>query len=848
MNILGQVTVFPTPDLRIARLTELAYNLWWSWHWEAQALYEDIDADLWHKVNHNPVRFLRLVSQQKLDAAAADPGYITRYGAVMTAFDAYMHPNSTWWQRNYPERRELIAYFCFEFGLHEALPIYSGGLGILAGDHCKEASDLGLPFVGVGFLYPQGYFQQRIDGEGRQQSIYEKIDFSDVPAVAATGPDGKEIMVSVEVSGRTIYAKVWRIQVGRVPIFVMDTDVEQNALADRELAARLYGGNQEMRISQEVVLGIGGVRVLRALGLQPTVWHMNEGHAAFLQLERLREFVQEQHLPFEAALWATRAHAMFTTHTPVAAGNDAFAFDLMDRFFNQFWTRIGLNRDQFLGLGRFDYTWGPQFSMTVLALRTAGRANGVSKLHQVVSQHMWQSLWPGVPLPEVPIGYVTNGVHTDSWLHPALSVLFDRHLGAAWREHIAEPAMWAGLRGIPDAELWSAHQQAKLQCLELIRKRVIVHLLRAHRDPADVNAAERLFDGNTLTIGFARRFATYKRASLIFRDQERLKRILNDPERPVQIVFAGKAHPADEPGKALIQYIYQMSRQPGFAGRVVFVEDYDINLARHLVSGVDVWLNTPRRPLEASGTSGQKAGLNGVPNASILDGWWAEGYHGNNGWAIGEGREYADEAVQDEADALSLYHLLEEEIIPLYYRRDSDGMPHDWLEKMRASIAAVGPEFSLARMLHEYVAAYYEPCATLGARLDRDGGAGARALAEWEARVRAGWPQVTLSASGPSRGQVHVGQALCVQAILGSGGVRPEDLAVELVYGHEAGGELTDANVLAMFPDSGRKDGQSRYQVDFASPDSGLFSYGVRVRPQNENLPNPFATYLLRWA
>ncbi|HEX9116883.1 MAG TPA: alpha-glucan family phosphorylase, partial [Anaerolineae bacterium] len=531
---MGQVTVFPTPDARIARLTELAYNLWWSWHPEAQSLFREIDPELWRQVNHNPVKFLRRVSQQKLDRVANDAAYLARYGAVLASFDAYMHPDTTWWARTYPEsRNELIAYFCFEFGLHEALPIYSGGLGILAGDHVKEASDLGLPFVGVGFLYPQGYFLQRIDGDGRQQAIYEKLDFSDVPATPALDPDGKEIVISVEVPGRTIFAKVWRFQVGRVPIFLMDTDVERNAPADRELAARLYGGNQEIRIAQEVVLGIGGVRTLRALRLQPTVWHMNEGHAAFLQLERLRQLVQDEKLAYGSALWAIRADSLFTTHTPVPAGNDAFPFDLMDHFFASYWEQLGLSRDQFLALGRADYPWGPQFSMTVLALHTAGRANGVSKLHGLVSRRMWRSLWPEVPLPEVPIESITNGVHTDSWLHPSMANLFDRYLGPAWRDHIDDSATWSGVYRIPDVELWNAHQAAKERNIQVIRERVVNHMMRVRRDPAEINAAEHLFDPKILTIGFARRFATYKRAALFFRDQERLKRILNDADRPV---------------------------------------------------------------------------------------------------------------------------------------------------------------------------------------------------------------------------------------------------------------------------------------------------------------------------
>lgn len=856
MKTIGHVAVYPAPNPQIARLTELAYNLWWSWNPDAQALYRDIDPTLWQQVNHNPVKFLRRVGQHSLDQAAADPAYVARYRAVAAKFDAYMQPRpgSTW----YPTAdqggkgvqsggSDLIAYFSAEFGLHESLPIYSGGLGILSGDHCKTASDLDLPFVGIGFLYPQGYFQQRIDADGRQGAIYEKLDFAEVPAVPALDAHGKQVIISVDLPGRTVYAKVWRIPVGRIPLYLMDTDLEQNAPADRELSARLYGGDQQMRISQEVILGIGGVRVLRALGLKPTVWHMNEGHAAFLQLERVREFVQEQQLPVDVALWAARADAMFTTHTPVPAGNDAFPFELMDRFFHDFWGRMGLDRERFLALGRFEHAWGPQFSMTVLALRTAGLANGVSRLHGEVSRRMWQSLWPEVPEPEIPIGYVTNGVHTDTWLHPGLAALLDRHLGPDWRRAIDERATWAGVAGIPDAELWAQHTQARQEMIELVRGRVAAQLMRTGAGPLAVNAAARMLDPKALTIGFARRFATYKRATLLFRDPERLKRLLNDPDRPVQFIFSGKAHPADEPGKAFIQAIYQMSRQPEYLGKIVFVEDYDANIARHLVAGVDVWLNNPRRPLEASGTSGQKAGLNGVPNFSVLDGWWSEGFDGANGWAIGAEREYPTEAAQDEADALSLYATLEDVIVPLFYQRNEHDLPAGWLQAMRASIATVGPDYSFDRMLKEYVQKFYAPAGALGQRVRANRFAGAQDLAQWAQRVQTGWSQVAIAASGPAQGEMVVGRPLTVQATVRPGSLSPNDLAVELVYGRMLDGRLQDATALPMRL-TGSKAGEYTYEAILDVSESGHFDYGVRVRAHHELLPNPFAANLIRWA
>ena len=610
MKFIGKLSVLPKLPESITRLEELAFNLWWSWEPEAQALYARIDAALWTAVNHNTVKFLRNVQQEKLDAAAHDSDYRAAYTAVMDAFDAYMGPDAqTWFNTNHTAHQQnVIAYFSAEFGLHESLPIYSGGLGILSGDHCKAASDLGLPFIGVGFLYPQGYFTQHIDEEGRQQAQYEKIDFTEVPATPALAPNGEPVLINVDLPGRTVFAKVWRIQVGRVPIYLMDTDVARNAPQDRELSARLYGGDREMRISQEVVLGIGGVRALRALGYEPSGWHMNEGHSAFLGLERIRELVQGAGLTFDEAVEAVRADTLFTTHTPVPAGNDAFAFELVEKFFWQYWGQLGLDRDGFINFARQELEWGPQYSMTVLALRLSAYANGVSKLHGEVSRGMWNFLWPDTPVAQTPIGHITNGVHAKTWLALELRALYGRHLSSDWLEQIDDPQTWHAAAELPDGELWEAHTARKAKMIDMVRTRIGQQFMRHGEGPQRVHAASTLLNPDALTIGFARRFATYKRATLIFRDQERLLRLLNDPERPVQIVFSGKAHPADEPGKGLIQHIYQLSQQPEFWGKIVFVENYDMNIARHLISGVDMWLNTPRRPHEASGTSGQKGG------------------------------------------------------------------------------------------------------------------------------------------------------------------------------------------------------------------------------------------------
>ena len=850
MNFLGRIAVFPKLPEAIARLNELAYNLWWSWNPDAQALFSTLDPGLWERVNQNPVKFLRSASQELLNQAAEDPTWRERFHAVLDAFDAYMDPQAnTWHRRTYGDRDPAtIAYFSAEFGLHEALPIYSGGLGILSGDHCKEASDLGLPFVGVGFLYPQGYFTQRITEDGVQEAFYEKLDFAEVPATPALAPDGQPVLIHVDLPGRTVYAKVWRIQVGRIPLYLMDTDVERNAPQDRELSARLYGGDHEMRISQEFVLGIGGVRVLRALGLHPQVWHMNEGHSAFLNLERIRDLVQQQGMAFAAAVEAVRAGSIFTTHTPVPAGHDAFAFELMEKFFWQFWGQLGIDRETFLGLASHDQGWGSQFSMTVLAFHLSAYHNGVSELHGHVSRKMWKELWPGTPVEQAPIGHITNGVHTGTWLAPELRDLYDRYLQSDWLEEVDDPATWEHLAEIPSQELWAVHNQRKSQMVDFVRERVRRQYIRHGEGPRRLRAAGRLLDPNALTLGFARRFATYKRATLIFRDMQRMKRILTDPERPVQLVFAGKAHPKDEPGRALIQRIYQLSQEPELAGKIVFVENYDMNVARHLIAGVDVWLNNPRRPYEASGTSGQKAALSGAPNFSLLDGWWREAYDGTNGWSIGEEREYKDTETQDEADALSFYAILEDEILPLYYNRDGDGLPAGWIEKMRRSIVTCAPQFSMRRMVKEYTERLYLPALETGTSAEAEGYTSARALAEWKRRVRENWFTVNLHGIQALPAQASVGDALEIRARLWPGRLSAEDLAVEVVVGEDAGNDFAVSPVVVAMREMGRHgDGGIDYAATLSPAESGRVAVGVRVRPQHPAMIHPYELGLVRW-
>lgn len=846
----GKLAVRPRIPASIVRLEELAYNLWWSWNSEAQELYGRLDPDLWEQVNHNPIKLLHRIEQEKLDSAASDPTYLAAYAEVLAAFDHYMSPETpTWYSTHYGDKKDqIIAYFSAEFGLHEALPIYSGGLGILSGDHCKSASDLGLPFIGVGFLYPQGYFTQRIDQEGRQQAEYEKIDFAEVPAVPALDPQGNELLINVDLPGRTVYAKIWRIQVGRIPIFLMDTDVPRNAPQDRELSARLYGGDREMRISQEIVLGIGGVRAVFALGYDPAVWHMNEGHSAFLGLERVRRKVQEAGLTFDEAVEAVRSNTLFTTHTPVPAGNDAFAFELVDKFFWQYWGQLGLNRERFIEFARQELPWGPQYSMTVLALRLSGFANGVSQLHGEVSRSMWRFLWPDLPTDEVPIGAITNGVHTETWLAPELKELYSRYLAPDWREHVEDAETWQAIDAIPDAELWQTHQSLKEKMIHFVRRRVRQQYLRHGESTQQLARADAILNPNALTIGFARRFATYKRATLLFHDLERIKRILNNPDHPVQIIYSGKAHPDDEPGKALIQQVYELSQQPEFAGKVIMLENYDMNIARHLISGVDVWLNTPRRPREASGTSGQKAALSGVPNFSILDGWWEEGYDGTNGWPIGENREYKDLATQDDADAYSLYTTLEEEIIPAFFERDPNtGVPAKWVKIMKNAIRTCAPQFSMRRMVIDYTERYYFPARDQGRLYHADGWALAKEMLAWRNQIRERWQYVRAELGSLPGGIVTVGDPVQIQAKVWLNGISPSDVAVEVVTGSPDGDSDLRQPLSLPMSQVGAEGDALIYSATFTPERSGPLAVGVRVRPARNHEILPIEP-LVRWA
>lgn len=693
---------------RISRLGKIAYNLWWTYTPEAQRLFQRIDSELWERTYHNPIRFLRQVSHARLDAATRDRYYLDFYDRTLRSFDHYMERTDTWYNTSHPDQpNHLVAYFSSEFGLHETLPIYAGGLGILSGDHLKGASDIGLPLVAVGFLYTMGYFFQHITEDGWQEARNVTLQFNELPILPIMDADGLPVTVSVDLAGREVFARLWEVHVGRVPLYLLDTNIETNSPQDRELTARLYSSDLDLRISQEIILGIGGVRALRTLGYNPDVWHMNEGHSAFLSLERIREQVLGGH-PFDEAEATVKKSTVFTTHTPVPAGADEFPLWLTDKYFSNYWPQLGLEREKFIDLARHNLPWGEHFSMPVLAIRMSAYRNGVSKLHGEISRKMWAYLFPGTSEKDVPITHITNGVHTGTWLARRLHVLYERYLGHDWMDRLDDPEFWKGIEEIPDAELWTVRRHLKRKLVAYMRERARHQWLTEGIHPVQVVAAGALLDPYALTIGFARRFATYKRANLILRDVNRLLNIVNNPTMPVQIVFAGKAHPADEPGKLLIQEVYRAVKKAETGGRLVFLEDYDMNLARYLVQGVDVWLNTPRIPNEASGTSGQKAAMNGVLNFSVLDGWWREGYNGCNGWAIGSGEFMENHELQDQIDAENLYRTLENEIVPLYYnQRSADGLPGEWIACMKESIRTLAPQFSMRRMVKDYTNLLY---------------------------------------------------------------------------------------------------------------------------------------------
>ncbi len=851
MRMFRTFTVEPRLPERLQPLREIAHNLWWSWNPEAVDLFRRMDHDLWSETYHNPVQMLGAIDQGRLDALAVDPVFLAHLDRVAQALDRYLKM-PTWAQKVHPELNGTqVAYFSMEFGLHECLPIYAGGLGILAGDHFKSTSELGLPMVGVGLLYRQGYFHQYLTHDGWQQEVYPENDFHNLPVQLVRGAAGQAVTVELAIQGRRVVVQGWQVQVGRVPLFLLDTNREENDPADRDITRQLYAPGLEVRIRQEIVLGVGGMRFLHALGHDPAVCHMNEGHAAFLGLERIRHRMAESGRGFWEIFEAVRAGNVFTTHTPVPAGIDLFSPELIETYLEDTLRGLGMGAQDLLRLGR-QHPDDPRepLSMAVLALRLSCHHNGVSRLHGAVSRRMWAGVWPGIPVDEVPIGHVTNGVHVRSWLSDEMARLFDRYLGPQWVDEPLNAGMWERIRQIPDNELWRAQERLKERLVGFVRRKLARQLHRRGAPAPEIARAEEVLDPEALTLGFARRFATYKRGTLLLRDPERLARILNDPQRPVQILFAGKAHPADNEGKRLIQEIIRLCRRREFRTRVVFLEDYDINVARYLVQGVDVWLNTPRRPLEACGTSGMKVPPNGGLHLSILDGWWDEAYEPSLGWAIGRGEEYGEPEAQDEVESRALYDILEEDVVPLYYGRGDDGLPRGWIAKVKASIERLTPRFDTNRMIEEYAERYYLPALHHGGRLSRNGFQAARALAAWRGRVRAAWAGVrVVEVVAGRRGELTVGDTLPLRAVVALPGLEARDVQVEVYFGPvDARGEVTAAASRVLRHDQTRPDGLLEFVGEVPCARSGQHGYAVRVLPSHPNLTSPWDPGLVTWS
>jgi len=847
---IRQFTVLPCLPDRLRPLQTIAYNLWWCWNADAVALFRRVNPDLFEALDHSPIRLLGATDQSRYDQLVEDDGFLAHMDRVAAALDHYLKAR-TWFQETHAsEAGTRIAYFSAEFGIHESVPVYSGGLGVLAGDHLKSASDLGIPLVGVSLMYREGYFRQYLNVDGWQQERYPENDFFTLPLVLERDAAGKPVTVTVQLPGRELALRVWHIQVGRVALYLLDANIPENSAADRSITAQLYGGDLHTRIQQEIVLGVGGIRALRALGKMPTVCHMNEGHAAFTGLERIRLLMEEHGLDFATAFEAVKAGTCFTTHTPVPAGNDAFPMPMIEQYLGEYMAQMGVDRAALAALGRQHPSNEQEpFGMTVLALHLANTSNGVSKLHGSVSRRMWKDLWPELPATEVPITSITNGVHTQSWLAPEVAQLYDRYLGIQWEERPTDFAIWKRVDHIPDGELWRTHERGRERLVAMARARLKAQLKRRGSPPSEVDAADEVLDPDALTVGFARRFATYKRGDLIFRNFERLVSILNSKDRPIQFIFAGKAHPQDRGGKELIQRVVQQSRKPEFRKRVVFIEDYDMNVARYLVQGVDVWLNNPRRPLEASGTSGMKICGNGGLNLSILDGWWVEGYDGDNGWAIGAGEEYTDLAYQDEVESRALLDLIEQDIVPTFYKRDAGGLPREWIRRMKRSIMSLVPVFNTNRMVEQYTERCYVPSARRAAKLSADHLKGAKELAGWRRRVRADWHQVQVeSVDAPTNELMKVGGNFPVKVRVRLGPFKPDEVEVQLCHGVlDAMGELAEPKALPLSANGAVTSDGTVFTGDVPCRASGHFGFSVRVLPRHTNLPHLFEPGLVTW-
>ena len=852
MYVFNRITVNPQLPKRIGRITEIANNLWWSWNTEFLRLFKKIDKDLWEKCDKNPVKFLKSVDQEKLEDASKDLSFVREYDKIVENFDNYMNSRDTWFSRKYPDNRnDLISYFSAEYGLDQTIAIYSGGLGILSGDHLKSASDLGIPLVAVGLLYKNGYFHQVIDAYGNQRPEYKDIDLYDLPITPVKDIDGNDLIIYIKFPKRRIYLKTWEVNVGRVKLYLLDSDIDINNIEDRDTTARLYGGDQEMRIRQEIILGMGGVNVLKRLGLRPTVYHMNEGHSAFLNLEIIKNIIKEKQVSFEVAKDIASSKTVFTTHTPVPAGNDIFPLGLVEKYFKDFWPRLGLTREEFLKLGMKPCEGlEPGFNMGILALKIAGKKNGVSKLHGEVSRELFSEVWPHIPAKESPITYVTNGIHTCTWLAPRLKELYNKYLMPYWQDNIHDDSTWERIKAIPDDKLWKVHTDRKIKLLALVKENVTNRLRREGVGYDEINEIVSKLNPDALTIGFARRFATYKRATLIFKDIERITQILNDENRPVQLIFAGKAHPADKEGQDLVRYIHEISMKPQFKGKIFLLENYSIEISRYLVSGVDVWLNNPRRPMEASGTSGQKASVNGVVNFSVLDGWWAEGYNQRNGWTIGTNAEYSSYEEQDKADSESMYYTLENKIIPTYYDRDRNGISKRWMEIMKESIISTGGKYSTARMLVDYTEQLYMPLCNLTKKYYTD----LNNVAEfnsWKQDMYSNWKDIQIEQLDDNADNITVdaGSQIEVRAVVTLPNIKPEYIRTEVYYGKFLDdGTVEDVKIIPMKLERAEEDNKKYYyvaKIDLVS--GGNYGYTFRVMPQNEMILDSANLDLIKW-
>ena len=852
MYMFNRITVNPQLPKRINRLTEIANNLWWSWNTEVLKLFKEIDIDLWEKVDKNPVKFLKLISQEKLEQAAINQAILKQYDKIVNDFDGYMNSKNTWFAKKYPnEKNDVIAYFSAEYGLDETVPIYSGGLGILSGDHLKSASDLGVPLVAVGLLYKNGYFHQKIDKFGNQQSIYKDIDLMHLPISPVNDEKGDELKVLLKLPSKNLYLKVWQINVGRVKLYLLDSDIPENTdEMYRNITLRLYGGDQEMRMQQEIVLGMGGVNLLRTLGLDPNIYHMNEGHSSFLLIEVIKNIIKEKKVSFDIARDVTSAKTVFTTHTPVPAGNDIFPMNLIEKYFKGYWTKLGIDKDTFLHLGtKPNDSLEAGFNMGILALKIAGKKNGVSKLHGAVSRELFGGVWPEIAPNESPITYITNGIHTCTWLAPNLKELYNKYLIPYWQDSIQIQDTWKKIDNIPDEKLWSEHLKRKEKLLNLVKENVTNRMRANGVSYEEINEIVSKLNPNALTIGFARRFATYKRATLIFRDLERITQILNDENRPVQLIFAGKAHPADKEGQDLIRYIHEISMKPQFKGKIFVLENYNIGIARYLVSGVDVWLNNPRRPMEASGTSGQKASVNGVINFSVLDGWWAEGYDSKNGWTIGTNDEYESYEIQDDADSTSIYNVLEKKIIPTYYDKDKNGISSKWLRIMKNSIISTGGRYSTSRMVSDYTDKLYMPLINLTDKYYKDL-SNVADLNEWKSKMLINWDKIKIEQiNNLDNISIDAGNKIEVNCKVTLPDISAENITVEVYAGRiTENGRIEDIVVIPM--DLAEANDETReylYKAKLELSTGGSYGYTFRVMPRHNMILDPENLNLIKW-